>query len=253
MVNQAGQKKGHQGLYIWNISYTSHTINSFWNLLWMCYKLRIAETTGHCSGGINNSALTSLAVLLLGYYLHYFTAFFLSFNSPDDVYRTCLWSYVNCRLWRPTFHLSSGEVLLPRLQRKKKTCWQLLQAYMIVFLGGEAYIQYRGPIVLSVRLFLEQIYLFIYLFFILSGPFSRQWSEKLPLSFSAASLTSSPVCLRAICYASPLFIHQTLPTDTVPTNGLTPQVVQSSRPHPRVSNRDRLLNSNSCIACMTDP
>lgn len=80
---------------------------------------------------------------------------------------------------------------------------------------------------------------FFFSFF--SGPFSRQWSEKLPLSFSAASLTSSPVCLRAICNTSPLFIQQTLATDTVPTNRLTPRVVQSWRPHPCVSNRERLL------------
>ncbi len=85
---------------------------------------------------------------------------------------------------------------------------------------------------------------------VLSGLFSGQWSEKLPLSFSATSLTSSPVCLRAICYASPLFIRQALAADTVTTNRLTPQgsaVLKTSSLLPQQG--DTFKNSNSCIAC----
>lgn len=74
--------------------------------------------------------------------------------------------------------------------------------------------------------------------FFVPGPFSKQWSEKLPLSFSAASLTRSPVCLGAICYASTVHPANTRCHDTVPTNRLTLWVVQSSRPHPCFSNRE---------------
>lgn len=43
-------------------------------------------------------------------------------------------------------------------------------------------------------------------------------------SFSDASLTSSPVCLGAICCTSPLFIQQALATDAVPTKRSYPAV-----------------------------
>lgn len=77
----------------------------------------------------------------------------------------------------------------------------------------------------------------------LSGPFSWQWSENLPLSFSAASLTSSPVCLRAICCPSPLFIPQQSP-QTV----FAPRIAQPSRPPQCFSNWENIqTDATACI------
>ena len=84
----------------------------------------------------------------------------------------------------------------------------------------------------------------------LSRPFSRQWSERLPLSFSAASLTSSPVCLKDICYASPLFIHRALTTNTIPTNCPPPQAAQSPR-HPYCNSPIERENFHIQIAALT--
>lgn len=87
--------------------------------------------------------------------------------------------------------------------------------------------------------------------FFVPRPFSKQWSEKLPLSFSAASLTRSPVCLRAICYASTVHPANTRCHDTVPTNLLTLWVVQSSRPHPCFSNRETFKIQKAALpACV---
>lgn len=122
--------------------------------------------------------------------------------------------------------------------RKK---WQLL--YMIFFFfWDEAYIR---PHCVGCMCALRAYILF------LSRPFSRQWSERLPLSFSAASLTSSPVCLKDICYASPLFIHRALATNTIPTNCPPPQAAQSPR-HPYCNSPIERENFHIQIAALTD-
>lgn len=103
---------------------------------------------------------------------------------------------------KPTFHFSCAGDFLTRVQKITKTCCQWLQGRKTIFLGKRVYVGRHG-LFCEVRVYSQsRTFLFPPLPSTSHSPFSKQRSERFPSSFSATSLTRSPVCLRAICHTS---------------------------------------------------